>query len=325
MTREEIYQACPYAVGLRLANAASRDPGIIQWAYNEYNHIGNIKITPRQKNVLEDVLRRLTDSNCGYCNERQLLTAVEAELPEFIDANNISDSLNLFYILECYFKPEFRFSRPHIVGEQFPENMPLTNINVGKYFMGQQDVFSYQDFLAVAKKCCWSSSMISAMLIELEADYIRLNETEYLAKERFSLAEEQIAAVYKAVLDSMNGEEYIALFATFANGNYPSIGYEWNEFILDSIIRNFIPSLKIIEPLMRDRRYKRGIIVEANNKCSTYEELVIRVLRKDGFESTPLDLFDDYLKNAGLLLNNVPQEILESSSLIIKDNEISLA
>ena len=167
--------------------------------------------------------------------------------------------------------------------------------------------------------------MVSAMLVELEADYIRLNETEYLAKERFSLDEEQIIAVNKAVLNSMNGEEYIALFATFANGNYPSIGYEWNEFVLDSIIRNYIPSLKIIEPIMRDRRYKRGIIVKADNACSTYEELVISVLLNDGFEPTPLDLFDDYLRGAGLLLNNVPQEILESSSLVIKDDIVRLA
>ena len=75
---------------------------------------------------------------------------------------------------------------------------------------------------------------------------------------------------------------------------------------------------------MRDRRYKRGIIVKADNACSTYEELVISVLLNDGFEPTPLDLFDDYLRDAGLLLNNVPQEILESSSLVIHDDVVKL-
>lgn len=325
LTREEIYQACPYAIGLRLANVASRDPGIIQWAYNEYNHIDNIKIDSHQKASLERILRELTEGNYGYCNERQLLQAVSLVLPEFIEDNKITDSLNLFYILECYFTPEFRFSRPHIVSSLYPAELPLTNSNVGKYFMGQKDVFSYQDYLTVAKKCCWSSSMVSAMLIELESEYIRLNENDYLAKERFSLEEEQISAIENAVLNSMNGEEYIALFATFANGDYPSIGYEWNEFILDSIIHTYIPSLKIIEPIMRDRRYKRGIIVKSDNACSTYEELVISVLLNDSFEPTPLDLFDDYLRGAGLLLNNVPQEILESSSLIIKDDIVRLA
>jgi hypothetical protein len=44
----------------------------------------------------------------------------------------------------------------------------------------------------------------------------------------------------------------------------------------------------------------------------------------DEFKPTPLDLFDDYLRNAGLLLNNIPQEILESSHLIIKDGIVCL-
>ena len=167
--------------------------------------------------------------------------------------------------------------------------------------------------------------MVSAMLIELEAEYVRINETEYIAKDKFTLSAEQIAAVESAVLGSMNGEEYIALFATFANGNYPSIGYQWNEFILDSIIRSYIPSLKIIEPIMRDRRYKRGIIVKSDNSCGTYEELVVSVMIADDFEAIPLDLFDDYLRDAGLLLNNVPQEILESSSIVIKDGNVRLA
>ena len=76
---------------------------------------------------------------------------------------------------------------------------------------------------------------------------------------------------------------------------------------------------------MRDRRYKRGIIVKNDNPCDTYEELVVSVMIADDFEETPLDLFDDYLRALGLLLNNVPQEILESSSLIIRDGIVRLA
>lgn len=64
---------------------------------------------------------------------------------------------------------------------------------------------------------------------------------------------------------------------------------------------------------------------ELLEQAIAYEELVISVLLKDSFEPTPLDLFDDYLRGAGLLLNNVPQEILESSSLIIKDDIVRLA
>ena len=210
------------------------------------------------------------------------------------------------------------------MSEIFPADLPLTNINVGKYFLGATDVLSYGEFTSIAKKCAWSSSMISFILNDLESEYIRLNENDYLAKDKFVISAEQIADIEKAVVDSMNGEEYIALFATFAHGNYPSIGYEWNEFLLDSIVRNYIPTLKIIEPIMRDRRYKRGILVKASNDNTTYEELVISIMIDDEFKPTPLDLFDDYLRNAGLMLNNIPQEILESSHLIIKDGMVRL-
>jgi hypothetical protein len=324
MTREEIAKACPYAVGLRLANAAWRDPGIIQWGYNAYNHINNIKATPEQIEILENILHTITEQNRGYCNERQLLPAVQSVLPEFIAENNITDSLNVFYILECYLSPKYRFSRPHIVSDMFPAELALTNINVGKYFIDSNDILSYNDFLAIAKKCYWSSSMVSFILGEMESEYIRLNENDYLVKDKFAIDSTQLHDIESAVFESMNGEDYVALFATFANGRYPSIGYPWNEFILDSIIRNYIPSIKILEPIMKDRRYKRGILVNATNECTTYEELVISTMIDDGFESTPLDLFDDYLRSLGLLLNNIPQEILESSYLIVKDNIVRL-
>ena len=147
MTREEICKVCPYVTGLRLTNIVSRDPGIIQWDYNKINHVDNVKITSYQKDILKKTLKELTDSNDGYCNERQLLQAVTQNLPQFIEENKITSGLNLFYILEYYFNSSFRFSRPHIVSNLFPEDMPLNNMNIGKYFLGQRDMFSYNDFV----------------------------------------------------------------------------------------------------------------------------------------------------------------------------------
>ena len=321
VSKQFIQMKIPYANDMRLLNAVPRDKDIIQWDYNQFNHMQNISCNEEDKANLRQILLALTGKNKGYCNERTLFEATKEKYPKFLNKNNMTDGFNLFYVICHLFSPEFRFSRPHIASKEFP-NIELTNLNVTKFFIGDRDTFSYSDLVHISKDCGASHSFLPMVSHALEEEYIRLNENEYLKKSKLFLSEETMRLIDKAILKNMGGYGYVALFAAFNFNIYPNIGYQWNEFILNSIINHFGLNYKILEPRTTDRRYKRGIIVKKNNPSSTYEELVIEQMKLDRIASIHQKDFAQYLRNKGLLLTeNIPQELYNDEGLRLEDDK----
>ena len=71
---------------------------------------------------------------------------------------------------------------------------------------------------------------------------------------------------------------------------------------------------------MRDRRYKRGIIIGRDNPCASFEELVATKMKADNYAVIPQDQFAGYLIQKGLLLTgNIPQELYEGDGVRLED------
>ena len=147
-----------------------------------------------------------------------------------------------------------------------------------------------------------------------------MNEEEYVKKSLINISEETVSSMDAVVASNMGTGSYVALFAAFNFDNYPDIGYRWNEFVLHSIIEGYSKKYKIIEPRMRDRRYKRGIIIGRDNPCVSFEELVAAQMKADNFTVIPQDQFAGYLIQKGLLLTgNVPQEMYEGDGVRLEN------
>lgn len=319
VTKTDIQRDIPYAYDARLFNAVSREPGLIQWGHNVFNHIDNVKCSEEDKEQLRQIITRITGAKQGYCNERELMATVQRECPEFMQKNGIQEVLSLYNVVACIFASEFRFSRPHIASTSFPD-IELTNINVARYFLGDVDAFTYSHLVKLAKQYWWSDSTITSVLVPLEREYVRLNEEEYVKKSLINISEETVSSMDAVVASNMGTGSYVALFAAFNFDNYPDIGYRWNEFVLHSIIEGYSKKYKIIEPRMRDRRYKRGIIIDRDSPCVSFEELVTAQMKADNYTVIPQDQFAEYLIQKGLLLTgNVPQEMYEGDGVRLEN------
>lgn len=319
MTKTDIQKEIPYAYDARLFNAVSREPGLIQWGHNIFNHIDNVICTNEGKDRLRQIITGITDARQGYCNERELMVTVQREYPEFMQQNSIQEVLSLYNVVACIFAGEFRFSRPHIASAAFPE-IELTNINVARYFLGDIDRFTYSHLIKLANEYWWSDSTITSVLVPLEREYIRLNEEEYIKKSLVNVSEETVSSMDAVIASNMGTGSYVALFAAFNFDNYPDIGYRWNEFVLHSMIEGYSKKYRIIEPRMRDRRYKRGIIVGRDNPCTSFEELVAFQMKADNQLAIPQDQFAGCLIQKGLLLTgNIPQELYEGDRVRLEN------
>ena len=65
---------------------------------------------------------------------------------------------------------------------------------------------------------------------------------------------------------------------------FPVIKYEWNTFLLETIVKKYLREYKIISPDFKDRRYQKSIIVGDKYDVHSYPELVAVILKEKGYE-----------------------------------------
>lgn len=84
-------------------------------------------------------------------------------------------------------------------------------------------------------------------------------------------------------------------------------------------LRKYINGLRVVETVTRDRRYERGIIVDAFSMVNNYSELVRDFLRKKGYsEISENDMLTILVMN-NLTYKMIPKEIYTSEIIEYKD------
>lgn len=320
ITKKELSKQFPGVTDIRIVNAVLAGPKLIQGEYNEFNHIDNVLCTDGDTVKLYDILEQLLGAQGGYCSEHNLFACVQSEYPEFINKNDIKSSMNLFYIAAYLFGATYRFSRPHIASNQFP-NIELTNKNIARFFVSDRPELEYQELVQISQKAGWSNGTFTIILNAVEEDYIKVELNRYIHRSVFCIAPDTLNAIKAELIDLTGDSGYYGIFAIFNYEDFPAFEYEWNEFLLQSIIENYDTGFRVLEPKVKDWRYKRGIIVPMDNPCSTYEDFVIAQMKKDGIHAIEKDAFSGYLRRKGLVLTaTIPMELYEDDGLRLEGN-----
>ena len=315
MAKAEIQDKLLGVTDIRIVNALVRMPEIIQWDYNEYNHIDNLNVCADDVRKLGRILHDLTEKQSGYCSENGFFGAVSMEMPAFIKENKIHNSHNLFYVANYLFRDRYRFSRPHIASDKFP-NIELTNANVAKFFIQRSETLFYPDLVEMSKQAGWANGTFTLVLNAVEKDYCKISLNEYVLKSSFQIDDASLALIAHVVSDLVSASGYYGIFAVYNYDRFPSVPYEWNEFLLQTILEEYDLGFKVLEPNTKDRRYKRGIIVPDSCSCSSFEEFVIEQLKADSIQAIPEDEFSSYLRRKGLVLTtNIPQELFDGDGV----------
>lgn len=320
IAKKELLKQFPGVTDIRIVNAIVADPKLIQWDYNEFNHIDNVHCTDSDAEQLHIILDELLNIHGGYSSENNFYNAVKNKYPGFLEKNKIESSLNLFYIAAYLFSKDYRFSRPHIASQAFPD-MELTNINVARFFVADRPELYYQEFVQISQRAGWSNGTFTIILNAIEKDYIRVDLNRYIHRSLFSVTPDAIEATRHQLENLAHDSGYYGIFAIFSYDGFPAIDYEWNEHLLQSIIENYDMGFRLLEPKVKDRRYKKGIIVFKDNPCQSYEDFVIAQMKADGITSIAKDAFSGYLRRKGLVLTaTIPFEFYDGDGLRLEGN-----
>ena len=321
MAKADIKRAIPGINDFVISFSVMRSPEVIQWDYNEFNHIDNISVTQRERLMLYDAIKTQTELHDGYCSDTLLFNAVKGIRGDFLSRNNISNPQNLYYVASHFFDGDYRFRKPHILSEKFPVQEILA-ANIAQVLLHCETDLNYEKYCRLAADIGWAGGTIFSIFSELEKDFIRVSENDYVRKNYFGISQSLINSLSELLRRLVNKSGYYALCSIFDYESFPKCSYKWNGFLLESLITEYNTGFRIVSPQIRDRRYLRGIIISADSSYVTFEDLVLGMLIYEGISSLSETELLKYLKIRGLInTNTIPQELYECSKMPFK-NEI---
>lgn len=323
LTTKEIQSAFPGVKDIIIAFSVNRVEEIIQWDYNTYNHINNLDVTENDMQNLASLIETGMKKYKGYLSENLLYDKVKISFPQFLDKNRIENEKNLYYTVSYLFSDSYRFRRPHLLSLDV-EIDDLTLINVAKYFLDFKDGLNYNEFLNLASRLGWSRGTIYAALRDLEKEIIRISEDDYVLPDMFVFEDDFIRRFKESIASLVKDSGYYGLFAYLPFNKFPPCQFEWNSFLVESIILEHEIGFKILSPQTASR-YQRGIIVNSSHSAHSLEEFVAHTMRVDGNIALTESEFGDYLKDKGIIYtNNVPQELYNCPEIAYKNEKFRL-
>lgn len=318
LSRKEIKNKLAGYSDVMIFNAVYKSEYLIQWDSNYYNTMNNIDLDGDEREELDIILEMIISDNGGYCSDRWIYEEVSSQMPEFCNRNHIENHTNLFYVLGALLNKKYKFSQPHIASPDLFDD--LTTKNVAIHFLQNINRISYSEFNDIAEKMYWSPVTVGMVFSELETDYFRISQDEYIKKDIITFEASIINSIKQTIFSKMNEIGYLSLIGFDDFEDFAEVGYEWNTFLLASIVDNYDTGFKIVQPQTRDRRYQKGIIIKNDFTADTYDKIVAETMRCRGIESLRENQFLSFLILNHLTTKATPRE-LQLSEIIKYENE----
>ena len=318
LRKDEIMSHLPGLAESVLFNAIIHSEDIAQWEYNYYNCIGNIRRNEEAEQTLKTTLEALLSGNQGYCSESMLYAATKDKLNDYFNENKVCNAQNLFYLTYMLFDGDFSFRRPHIASVGRFKTLNVKDILID--LLGNPDRLYYDGFMELTTKLMIPVVTAGMVFTEIEKEYIRISQNEYLRKSCVSFDSSDIESI-KDLLESYATDEWYLPLQKFAECEERLTNrLEINEFIVESLASEFSLGWHVVQPQIKDRRYQKGILVRNDNSIMTYDALVSSVLVYKGISELSESQLLSFMQIHQLAGKVVPKELFSSSHFEVDDN-----
>lgn len=310
--KNEIKKKLPGLTDIVLINTILSDDEIMQWDYNYYFSISLLNINETEKEYLQQEIFKMLNQNDGYCSDRLFYEEIKQCNPELLSSNKIETVNNLFYVCQKLFSEEFDFKRPHICRHGLLEEMSVKNVAL--HLLGYPIKLSFSKYQEIADKLKWSPVTTRIVFSEIETEYARITDDLYIKRDAFDISDDVVVKIQQ-VLNRKMLKGYISLINFDEWEDFPEIPYEWNVFLMRTIVDLRISDLRIVEIKTKDRRYERGIIIKSEADIVDYTDLVISFLKNMGIKEVSESNMLTLLVMNNLTYKMIPKEVYVSDKL----------
>jgi hypothetical protein len=280
--------------------------------------MGNIRRNEDAEQTLKTTLESLLRENQGYCSEAMLYAATKDKLQGYFDENKVCNAQNLFYLTYMLFDGDFSFRRPHIASVGRFKALNVKDILVD--LLGSPDKLYYDGFMELTTKLMIPVVTAGMVFTEIEKEYIRVSQDEYLKKSCLSFDTSDIEII-KGLVESYAVDEWYLPLQKFAEceERLPN-RLEINEFVMESLANELNLGWHVVQPQIKDRRYQKGILVRNDNSIMTYDALVSSVLVYKGISELSESQLLSFMQIHQLAGKVIPKELFSSSHFEVDDN-----
>lgn len=311
VSKKDVLRHFPGLNEVVLFNAVNNSDRLLQWEYNYYNSVTNLKLSNEDVTMMDRILHSLIDANDGYCSDGMLYEIAQVELENIVQKSSIKNSMNMFYAAQAVLADKYAFRNPHIA--RIGRFQSMVGTDIALELIGDKTVLSLKGFLALADKLKWARVSAGCIFAEIEQGYIRTATDTYVRKDDFMISEEDVKYLAELFESQAEGNWWLPL-QVFADSEemLPS-GLPINEFLVGSLVAEHDFGWHIVAPQIKDRRYQRGILVRNSKDVSSYDRLVWMVLKDNGVtEMSESDLLT-FLMIRSLALRYIPKDLQTSS------------
>lgn len=304
--------------------ASLRNKQILMWGTDYIQYIENLVLTEDVKEDIYNILNTICDKYNGYCSEELLFEKISETIPKFIERNHVNKR-GMFFIARALFSSIYNFEHlPHIV----KRDTKIKEVNFKEIFymiMGIGNVFDYNEIKDKAREVGWSDPTIYMLLRDVRNDWIQISMYRYIKPSEFFITEKNIQKIAYVINKVIRDQGYISLY--YQKDFYselPDIGFEWNGFLINSIIEHYKMNFRVICPQNQSRDSAKIFILDSKTTIETYDELIASEMKKNHINSISEEKWRDYLHDKKLIVQIIPQELYCSDRFTIKDEVVSL-
>lgn len=291
LSKLEIFEALHHISQSKIVQVLKSDKRSIYIQRNTYWHIDKFEVTEEDKLLLDDLIRY--EIKDGFISLKKLLSQLNTQAPKFIEENNIVNHICLRDILKYYFADDFGFQYTFI-GKR---NEEMSGVAAIRFFLADKRAFKLSELFDFIDENDLPNHY-ELFTEEASNEFIRISEQEFIRKTAFVISEWDIKNVEEIIQKYLtNG--YVAINKIDSFAIFPTIGFQWNSFLLESIIESYCYGYEVID-CSRSVTKPTGVIVNKRAGFKNYDEILVDVLAQQD-KYYPLESGEDAL---GYLFNN---------------------
>lgn len=314
VSREEIKNELKWT-DISISSAILLNRKILTWNYGKVIHVSLIKIDDNTVNYLWKILDETMINNNGYTNAGFLYKKVKFQSNNFIRENKIKNSFSFFSVLEYIFKEKYYFRRPHILN--FDPGKEFTTLDLFYRFIKEKPKFSYSQMNNYFNKLGFPDGSISGFFYKVSKNLLQISIDEYILKSNIKINDNLIEEIRNIVDKKFKEKEYLSLIGFVDFRDFPDIGFEWNPYLLKSIIINYIKDYRVIEKGLKNKKCSYMTLVKDNSCIKNIVDLILFILKEEYREKENMTItkITNYLQIEDIIYKSLPNEFCESPLL----------
>lgn len=201
------------------------DGRLLRNARGEYFHADIFEVSGDEIEQIAEIINLFIGEN-GYAIWVDVWNKIQGELPLFLENNPYLSQLGVRNAIEPYYADKFSFEGAVV---SMPEDR-LTMSDVYQLYAKHHATFSADDIHALSKEL--GTVIYFDALAEVS---VRVSHDLFVSRAQISL---DISAI-DAAIESFMAKDYIRIREIDSFLVFPNVGYEWNEYLLESFVLSY--------------------------------------------------------------------------------------